>query len=503
MYNMRPMKALATLLLATVAALSGCAVSSAYQVPSVPVPAAFSTGDGSPAADLSAWWTAFGDPTLASLVTRALTSNLDVAQARARVRQARAQERVTRGGQGPQLDASGSAATNHLSKNALPAALAGLGSGGSGSAGSGAGLGLPGESFNTFQAGFDASWELDLFGGDARAVEAVRARSVAADWSLRDAQVVLAAEVASNYQQLRALQRRLALADAALATQRDVLAFTQVRVRHGLAAAPDALRQQRAVDQSSAQRDDLAGQVEITRHALAALLGLAPTALAGELATPAAAAPVLVDVPPGLPSDLLRRRPDIRAAERQLAAASADVGVATADLYPRITLTGALQLASRSLTNLISADSRQDSLSARVAFPLLGRDRLHAAVDLRQARADEAALAYRKTVLGALRDVEDALTRLDASRHRLAELQSAAHAAQDEAEAAATLYRNGLTPAPDMLAARQAWQAAQDVELQASAASAQDVVALYKALGGGWDPRREPIEEDAPRGQGH
>jgi multidrug efflux system outer membrane protein len=495
------MRVLAFLLIASAAGLSGCAAGGAGpRASGVAVPASFGGEHAAePAGDLTAWWASFDDPVLTSLVARALAANLDVQQAALRVREARLQQRIVRGGQGPQVNASTSAAANHLSSNALPSALANLSSGSPGQGGGG--LGLPGETFRTYQAGFDASWELDLFGSDARANEAAQARADAARWSRRDAEVVLAAEVANTWLQYRSLQRRLALADAALATRRDLLGFAEVRQRHGLSDDTDVLRQRQSVDQASAQREDLAAQADAGLHALALLLGLAPRALAGELPPADDRGPARVDVPPGLPSELLERRPDIRAAERQVAAATADVGVARADLYPHISLTGALQLASRSLSTLVDADSRQGSLSGKVAFPLLGRDRLHATVDLREAQADEAVLAWRRTVLRALRDVEDALTRLDADRRRASDLRDAARVARDAADSADVTFRQGLTMASGMLSARQGLQAAEDAALQSEAASAQDVVALYKALGGGWDARRYPEERDEPRGQ--
>ncbi len=496
------MRAFAILLIAASASLWGCAVGVPEKPPAVAVPAAFAGDHGGVAAHgLVAWWTSFDDPILTSLISRALASNLDVRQAAERVRGARLQERIVRGGQGPQLNASASGAANRLSKNALPSGLANLVSGGAGSSGSSSGLGLPGESFRTWQAGFDASWELDLFGGDARANEAVHARSEAALWSRRDAEVMLAAEVANTYLQYRTLQRRLAVADETLANQRELLDFAQVRATHGLVAGAEVLRQQRNVLQASSQREDLAASADAGRHALALLLGLAPTALATELSAPAAHPPQQPSVPPGLPSELLERRPDIRAAERQAVAAMADIGVAKADLYPKFSLTGALQLASGSLSTLVEADSRQGSLGARIAFPLLGRDRLHATVDLRQAQSDEAVLAYRQAVLRGLREVEDALTRLDADRRRAADLHRAAESARDEANSADVSHRNGLSSGADRLSVRQTLLAADDAALQGDAASAQDIVALYKALGGGWDERRHPEEEDEASGQ--
>ncbi|MBW8758765.1 MAG: efflux transporter outer membrane subunit [Burkholderiales bacterium] len=493
------MRVFAILSLAAAAALSGCATPDAgpRTAAQAGVPAAFG-GDraAAPAGELAAWWTAFDDPVLTSLVSRALAANLDVRQAALRVREARLQQRIVHGGQGPQANASTSAAANHLSRNALPSSLANLFSG---SSGSGGGLGLPGETIRTYQAGFDASWELDLFGGDAHADEAARARADAALWSRRDAEVVLAAEVANTWLQTRSLRRRLALADQALATRRELLDVAQVRQRHGLADDGEVLRQRQSVQQASAQREDLQAQAEAGLHALASLLGLAPRALAGELPPSDDRPPARVDVPPGLPSELLERRPDIRAAQRQAAATAADVGVAKADLYPHISLTGALQLASRSLSSLVDADSRQGSLAGKVAFPLLGRDRLHATVGLRQAQADEAALAYRAVVLHALRDVEDALTRLEADRRREGDLREAARAAREAADSAGVGYRQGLVAASAMLSARQGLQAAEDAALQSQAASEQDVVALYKALGGGWDARRYPEEQEDSR----
>lgn len=493
--QLRSMKTLGAASLASSLLLAGCATRP-YVAPTVPVPAAFSHGPGGASPGDAAWWNVFDDPELTSLIDRAFASNLDVQQAVSRVRQARLQERITRGGQGPQINASAQASDATLSKNALPSALTSLFSGNPGQTSSGSGIGLPGETFQTYEAGFDASWELDLFGGQRSANDADRARTEASVWSQRDAEVTLAAEVANDYQQYRAFQRRLVLADENLKTQTDALAFLKARAGNGLVTDTDVRHQEQQVAQAAAERENLAAEADIRLHALATLLALAPTALAAELSPPPSGTPVLVDVPPGLPSDLLKRRPDIRSAERQVAAATAEVGVATADLYPKITLTGGLQLASRSLSTLLESDSLQDNASGRLSIPLLNRGRLHATVSLRQAQAEEATLAYRKAVFTGLREVEDALTRLAADRRRLGQYQASTKAAQDEAGTAEVQYRNGLIAAADMLTARQAWQTAADAQVQAEAAAAQDMVALYKALGGGWDERRDPVQED-------
>jgi NodT family efflux transporter outer membrane factor (OMF) lipoprotein len=475
--------------------LGACTVGPDYRSPAIPVPAAYSNGVPSdPAAfGLADWWTAFRDPILDDLIARARAGNLDVRQAAARIEEARAQERVARARGGPSVNAAAQAGYTRLSENALPAGLANLGGG---QAGGGSPIGLPGEDFATFQAGFDASWELDLFGGRRRANEAAGARAEAAVWSARDAEVMLVAEVARTYQQYRALQRRVQLADQVLAAQREQLQFTKVRARNGLVTTIDERGRQREIEQTRAQREDLLADADVHLHALGTLLGLAPAALAPDLASSPREPPAPLVIPPGLPSELLQRRPDVRAAERRLAAATADIGVATADLYPKLSLTGALQLASRSLATLLESDSIFANGAGRLSLPLIGGDK-RATVALRRVQANEALLAYQAAVLGALRDVEDALTRLDADRRKVAALRASAAAAQDAADTARVRQRNGLVAMAEVLQAREAWLADRDALAQAEAAEAQDEVALYKALGGGWDERRVKQEEQA------
>jgi outer membrane protein TolC len=256
----------------------------------------------------------------------------------------------------------------------------------------------------------------------------------------------------------------------------------------------DARRQQQDIERLAAQREDLLAQASADIHALGTLLGLAPTALDVELSRAPSGAPEAIDIPSGLPSDLLRRRPDIRAAERRLAAATADVGVATADLYPKLSLTGALQLVSRSLASLLESGSLFASGAARLSAPIIGGAQRQT-VALRQAQANEALIAYEATVISALRDVEDALTRLQADRRKVDDLRASVAAALDVSDTAEVRQRNGLVPMSEVLQARQTWLAERDALAQAEAMAAQDEVALYKALGGGWDERRSAQEE--------
>jgi NodT family efflux transporter outer membrane factor (OMF) lipoprotein len=315
-------------------------------------------------------------------------------------------------------------------------------------------------------------------------------------WSARDAEVTLAAEVARTYQQYRALQRRIELADETLASEREQLEFIHARTRNGLVTTVDERQQRRAIEKAAAQRESLLADAEVHVHALGTLLGLPPTALRDELATSPTVAPEAMVIPPGLPADLLRRRPDIRTAERKLAAATADIGVATADLYPKLSLTGAVQLVSRSLATLLESGSLFANGAGRLSLPLVGGGKRET-VALRRAQADEALLAYQAVVLGALREVEDALTRVAADRRKAEALRASVAAAQDAADTARVRQRNGLVPMAEVLRARQTSLADRDALAQAEAAMQQDEVALYKALGGGWDERRIDDEEQA------
>lgn len=483
-------------LLAALLLLGGCTVGPDYHPPTASVPASYSTGDtaGPADADLARWWAAFGDPVLDDLIVRARAGNLNLRQAAARIEQARAQQRVVRARGGPSLNAGAQAGYTRLSENALPAGLANLGGGGQ--SGGGSPIGLSGEDFATFQTGFDASWELDLFGGQRRANEAAGARTEAAVWSARDAEVTLAAEVARTYQQYRALQRRIALADQTLASEREEIEFIRARVRNGLLTSVDERQRQRAIEGTAARREGLLAEADVKVHALGTLLGLPPTALRAELAGTPPVAPESIAIPPGLPSDLLRRRPDIRAAERKLAAASADIGVATADLYPKLSLTGAVQLVSRSLATLLESGSLFANGAGRLSLPLVGGGKRQTVV-LRRAQAEEAVLAYQAAVLGALREVEDALSRVAADRRKVEALRASVAAAGDAADTARVRQRNGLVPVAEVLHARQTWLADRDALAEAEATTQQDEVALYKALGGGWNERRIDDEEQA------
>jgi NodT family efflux transporter outer membrane factor (OMF) lipoprotein len=466
-------------LLCAAVLLTGCTtVGPDYREPQVAVPSDYLEPSVGGQAQLDIWWQGFGDPQLAAFIDQALAQNLDIEMAAARIREARALERAAGAGALPQIGGEASVTRQRISENAIPAPP------GSGAAG-GAGFALPGEEFTTWRGGFDASWELDLFGRNRRELEAAAARTGAAIWNRRDAEVSVAAEVANAYLRLRTLQGRIANAEAELARLDRFEQLVDARARGGLVTGQDLEQQRSERSAAAAAIPALHAQAKAEIHALGVLTGQAPGALASQLAAPAEIAPAPL-VPPGLPSDLLRRRPDIRAAERELAAATADIGVAVADLYPRISLTAAPALVSTALGSLLDWGSRSFSAGTALDWPLFDGGRRRANVEVRNARQEQAMIAYRKAVLTALQDVEDALGRVDGDRRQLAELKQAQATAARAEEIARTRYRGGLVTLSDVLVAQQRRLSLEEQVIETRGALARDTVALVKALGGGW-----------------
>jgi NodT family efflux transporter outer membrane factor (OMF) lipoprotein len=466
--------------------LAGCTVGPNYSPPTAQIPELYVGAGpvaGSTDAELANWWVRFGDPLLDRLIERAVAQNLDVQSAAARIREARAQEAVAGAAAQPRIAAQGSAARQRISENALP--LPPGAGGGTGGGGVGTTFGLPGSEFDTSRAGFDASWEIDLFGRTRRAVEAAKAHSGAALWTGRDLQVSTAAEVANAYFRLRELQARAATAEAELARQHRFEQLVAARVRGGLATGQDLEQQRSERSATAAAIPVLEAQAKAQIHAIGVLTGDTPEGLLDELGRPAAL-PSAPAIPPGLPSDLLRRRPDIRSAERDLAAATANIGVATADLYPRFSLTATPALVSTALASLLEWGSRNYSLGASVGWPLFNGGRTRANIAVATARQEQALIGYRKTVLKALQDVEDALVRSAADRAQLFDLEQALSAQQRAEQIAGARYSGGLVTYSDVLLAQARRLKLEDQVTQTKGALARDGAALFKALGGGW-----------------
>lgn len=447
------------------ALLSGCASMAprGAPLPAVPVPAAWSAGVERPddgVAPLARWWQHLGDALLTDLVAQALQAHTSVRAARAALAQARAQADVQAATMRPGVDASASAQRSR--------------SGGS--------------TGNSFQAGFDAGWEPDIFGRLRAGVQASAADARAAQASLADTQVSLAAEVAVNYITLRGLQERLAIARRNLASQRETLQITGWRVQAGLATSLAAEQARAAAEQTAAQLPQLEASLAQTRHALAVLTGQAPGALDARLAETAAVPQPPAALALALPAETLRQRPDVRAAEERVAAALERVSQADAVRYPGFRITGSLGLRALSLGSLTSGASAAHALLASISVPLLDGGAARAQVRVQEAALEQARVNYEATVLAALQEVEDALVALRGERERLQHLQAAAQAAGHAALLAQNRYASGLIDFPSVLETQRTLLSTQDSVASSAASVATGHVRLYKALGGGWNP---------------
>ena len=468
--------------------LAGCTVGPNYAPPpqaALPVPPAYSQA-GVEGAAPAEWWKQFGDPELDRLVMLAASRNFDLEAAAARIAQARAQVAVARSSLLPTLDGTGG--VNHVtfSKNAGLSSIASALGGGGGGTTPGQGIALPGSGITTFSLGLDASWEVDLFGGTRRRVEGASARAEAAEWNARDLQVSLTAEVASDYLQLRTLQSQIAIAQAELARQRETLRLVAARRQAGLVAELPERQQALQLSNVAAQLPGLQAQAAAQVHALGVLTASGPEALAPELSVPRPLAAAPPQVPVGLPSELLRRRPDVRLAERQLAAATADIGVAVADLYPKFNLMGMAELLSTSLATLFSTDSIQTTISAAANIPIFDGGARRATVRNAQAVRDEALASYKQAVIGAVRDVEDALAAYTGEQRRNAELRRGVADAEVAVRLARAQFVTGLTDFTSVLDAQGALLSNRNALAQSNATLLIDLSRLYKALGGGW-----------------
>jgi multidrug efflux system outer membrane protein len=481
--------------------LAGCTVGPDYQPPQMPVAAGYSVPSQAAAplslpvaqsTDLSRWWTGFRDPELESLIARTLTQNLDLLTAESRIRAARQQE-IIAGAKGlPQVNATANTIQLHSGSNPL-AGLAGGSSGGapSGDASSG------GTNLHMYSAGFDATWEIDIFGGVRRSVEAAAAGSEAALWQKRDGEVSLTAEIAANYVSLRAAQAQAAILAAQEKAQRDTLNLVAARARAGFVTELDVNQQQQLLAQTAAQRPALDAQAFVLRHAIAVLLGLQPQALDAELKAAAPVPPVPPQLPVGLPADLLRARPDIRMAERKLAEANADIGVATADLYPKFNLIGAATSAASSVGGLFNSSSITEIGLGSITWPLFHGGQINANIRAKEEDEKQAYYAWQKALLGAIQNVEDALIRYQTEQQRFVTLRDAAGIARQSTGLALAQYRVGLAPYTNVLQTQTTQFQAEDALAQSQAALTSDLVAVYKALGGGWQ-RDDTVVGAAP-----
>jgi NodT family efflux transporter outer membrane factor (OMF) lipoprotein len=465
--------------------LAGCNVGPEYASPRGPTDAQWAEPleaglEGGPA-DLRRWWGTFNDPVLDSLVDRSLSGSLDLREAAARVREARARRGVVGADQFPTVDVNASASQNRASENSF-----------------GGFSGGPGSESDLYDIGFDATWEIDIFGRVRRSVEAADADVEAAVESARDARVVLVSEVARNYVEYRSAQARLVIAQENVKTQQDTLGLSKDRLAAGLATDLQVAQATAQLETTRSQIPRLTQALKRAAFRLDVLLGVPPGTVGPELATasgvPGTPATVLV----GMPAELVRRRPDIRRAERSLAAATARVGVATADLYPRFTLSGSFGLESEDTGNLFDGDSRTWSAGPlAVRWPIFDAGRIRSTIRVNEAQQEQSLVQYERTVLQAYEEVANALVAYARVKERRESLAVAVDANRKAVELANDLWTRGLTDFLNVLDSQRALFLAEDQLAESDAEVTTSLIAIYKSLGGGWDVPEEPARASA------
>ena len=485
--------------LAAIVAAPGCTVGPNYRRPQAAVPPAFDAPASPPGAagpttapvsvvttgpvEITQWWATLRDEHLNNLVREAVGANPDLRVASARLLEARARLAVAGGAQLPSVNAGAGYTRQRLSETAQPFASVKGGA-------------LPFE-FDLWQLGFDATWELDVFGGNRRAIEAAGADVGVGIEDRRDVLVSVVAEVARNYVELRGSQRELEVTERSLASQRQTVEVTRNQQANGVATQLDVSRAQAQASATESELPAIENRQWQAIHRIAVLLGREPNSLAAKL-SPRAPIPLPpATVPVGVPSELLRRRPDIRRAERELAASTARVGVAVADLFPRFTLNGTVGLQSSETHDLFDFASRYFTFGPGVTLPLFDAGRRRAVLAMRQAQQEQSMARYEQSVVRALAETEDAVVALQTEQRRSSSLRDSVRSYEDAAGLARNLYSQGLTDFLTVLEAERNLYVQEDALARSERAVTTDLIALYKALGGGWEV--EMPEPNGPR----
>ncbi|MCX8043755.1 MAG: efflux transporter outer membrane subunit [Desulfobacterota bacterium] len=471
--------------------LCGCVVGPDYKKPDAKTPPVW---DGMNAAapdqkstasmksaSFAQWWKIFNDPVLDGLVEKALAANLDLKIAEARIRQARAERIMTAAGLWPETDATGLYSRSHNGKSPdAPSQKVGGASGSDKTK-------TRGIRQDLYQAGFDASWEIDIFGGVRRSVEAADADIRSAVENYRDVMVSLVGEVGSIYLSLRGYQQRIIIAKKNLASQQYMVDITRKRFDAGFVSGLDVANAEAQAASTKSQIPFLESSARQAIYSLSVLLNKEPSALSQELSGEGAIPSLPQEIPVGLPSDLLRRRPDVRKAEAQLHAATARIGVAIADLFPKFILTGSYGLQDTEWNTLGHRENRIWSFGPSVQWPVFAAGRIRANIKVQNALQEQALAAYEKAVLTALRDTESALVSFEKEQEHNAALAQALDSARRAVDISIRQYTAGKTDFLNVLLAQRSLFSYEDALVQSTQAMATNLVALYKALGGGWE----------------
>ncbi|MBN2467673.1 MAG: efflux transporter outer membrane subunit [Deltaproteobacteria bacterium] len=428
---------------------------------------------------LSSWWETFNDPILTGLVKEAVKGNLDLKEARARIREARARRARARADRFPVIDATGTATSHRSSED--------TGSG---------------ERNELFTVGFDAGWELDVFGKVRRSVEAAQADLEASREDFRDVLITLVAEVALNYVEARTFQTRLTVAEANLSTQTETYSLATFRYDAGLTTRLDVEQATYTMNATRSQTPPLRSSFTEASNRLAVLLGTYPGAVEEKLSDPKPVPLAPFEIVVGVPAEVLRRRPDVRRAEREVAAQTARVGVATAEGYPSFTLPGSIGLEAFPFGDLFSLASRTFSIGPRFSWNIFDAGAVRHNIAVQDALQEQALIRYDAAILTALEDVENALTAYAQEQLRRTSLTEAAQAAQRAVDLARDQYSAGLIDFQNVLEAQRSLLSFQDQLATSEGSVTSNLIRLYKALGGGWSPEESPATVSSDEGQG-
>lgn len=478
--------------------LAGCAVGPDYQTPVLMMPAKWGSAQPSVAAQgvasrenqppqLGRWWERLNDKTLNRLMEEAITGNLDVATATARVRQARATYKQAVGALFPTVTGSGSYTRAQDGSNVS----------------SGGDVTVAGP-YDSYQFGVNASWELDLFGANRRAAEAAKYGLDASEESLRNTLLTLVGDVATYYVDARGYQARIDLARRTAASQRETAALTRSKLQAGSASAVDVANAEGLAAGTEANIPELRSSYQQAVNRLSILLGQPPATLNARMERSGGIPAPRQPIPRGVPANVLLSRPDVRLAERQLAQYTAQVGQAQAALYPDISLAGDIATSGTKIGDLGKSSSISWSFGPSLSVPIFNAGQLQSAVEYAQALRDEYFVAYRSSVLTALEDVENANVAFQQERLKFQSLTTSANAYREAATLSRALYQAGSTSFLDVLDAERSLYSAEDSALQSKVTITTDYVSLNKALGGGWDGtvntrKPEVVDDMGPR----
>ena len=473
-----------------------------WHAPNAPHPAAFAPAQGAPAPSQAtespaspAWWSIFGDPELTSLERQVAAQNLDVADATQRVMESLAESSEVSSAQYPNANLNASYARERASPNGILGLLGTTtpndpGTVADGSQGFGP-AGLPGSegspAYSLWQYGIGSSWELDLFGRIHRAVEASQAAVEVTEDERRGVLVGALAETARDYIALRGVQAQIAITQENLGIAQQNLSLTELRLANGATTNLDVANAKAAIDTIQSQLPVLQSQADQLINALSYLIGAPPRTLSAELTAAKPLPPIPPSVPIGLPSQLAERRPDIRQATAQLHEATANIGVAQADFYPDVSLSGSFDIQALDATGLGFWNSRQYAVGPTISLPLFEGGELRGALRLRRAQAKQAAIDYRRTVLNAWKEIDDALTAYNADQNQRARLGDAVAQNKIAVATAQAQYAQGSADFLNVLTADDALLASQSALVQATTSTDVAIAQIYTALGGGWE----------------